>query len=159
MGEPLFELELEDGTKFVLPEKWEDVFVDYFGEGENGHAVLAERLKFLVGKYVAHRAFPSKFDGIGMDEEQSDRQYDDPDFYFESWDEWGAEWRKWGDHVIQHPTHADIAEGLLYQGMRSGLMQKALEEMTPKGKRVPRVITPKQFLEELGEDKDDSVES
>lgn len=150
---PLFVLEFSDGSRFELPTEWEDVFVDYFGEGESGHAQLAERIRYIVLKYIEHRAWPSKFDGITMEEVTDDSRYDDPEFYMESWDEWGEAGRAWGKRTIHHPTRSDIAEALLYQAMRGGLMQKALDEYAKeKGIRAPRVVNPKKFLEELEDD-------
>ena len=61
-----------------------------------------------------------------MKEAGGDAKYDAPDYYWEHWDDWGEEGRAWSNRAIHHPTHADLAEALLYQGMRSGLMQKAL---------------------------------
>lgn len=66
MKQPLFSMNSSDGSRLDLPMEWEDVFVDYFGEGEKGHALLDERIRFIVSKYVEHRAWPSKFDGITM---------------------------------------------------------------------------------------------
>ncbi len=155
---PLFVMEFSDGSRFDLPQHWEDVFVDYFGEGESGHALLAERIRCIVIKYVEHHAWPSKLDGITMEDVKDDSKYDDPEYYMESWDDWEEKGRAWGDRTIHHPTNADIAEALLYQAMRMGLMQKALDEHAKKkGIRPPRVVTPKRFLEELIED--DSQES
>ncbi len=153
MKQPLFSMDFSDGSRLDLPTEWEDVFVDYFGEGEKGHALLAERIRFIVGKYVEHRAWPSKFDGIAMEDARDDSQYDDSEYYFESWDEWGDAGRAWARRTLHHPTNADIAEALLYQAMRGGIMQKALNEMAKKdGRRPTRVVTPKQFLEELEND-------
>lgn len=150
---PLFIMEFTDGSRFELPTKWEDVFVDYFGEGESGHAQLAERIHSIVSKYIEHRAWSSKFDGITMEEVTDDSRYDDPEFYMESWDEWGAAGCAWGKRTIHHPTRSDIAEALLYQAMRGGLMQKALDEYAKeKGIRAPRVVNPKKFLKELEDD-------
>lgn len=150
---PLFVTAFSDGSRFELPTEWEDVFVDYFGAGESGHAQLAERIHYVVSKYIEHRAWPSKFDGITMEEVTDDSRYDDPEFYMERWDEWGEAGRAWGDHAIHHPTQADIAEALLYQAMRGGLMQKALDEYAKeKGIRAPRVVKPNKFLKELEDD-------
>jgi hypothetical protein len=87
------------------------------------------------------------------EEVTDDSRYDDPEFYMESWDEWGERGRAWGKRTIHYPTQADIAEALLYQAMRGGLMQKALNEYAKeKGIRAPRVVNPKRFLEELEDD-------
>lgn len=77
---PLFVIEFSNGSRFELPKEWEDVFVDYFGSGESGHAQLAERIRYIVLKYIEHRAWPSKFDGITMEEATGDSRYDDPEF-------------------------------------------------------------------------------
>lgn len=46
-----------------------------------------------------------------------------------------------------------MAEALLYQAMRGGLIQKALDEYTKEQDiRPPRVVSPKRFLEELRDD-------
>ncbi len=126
---PLFSVTFQDGSTFVLPKEWEDVFADYYGQNRARYPALAERLSFVVGKYVAHRAWPSKFDGFGV-ETEDDSRYDDPDFYFEHWDEWGERGRDWGDRTIGTPTGADIAEAIMYQSMRGGIMQKALDTYT-----------------------------
>jgi hypothetical protein len=80
-------------------------------------------------KYIEHRAWPGKFGGIGLeDEEDSPDRYDNPDFYWEHWDDWGEDGRSWlwGDGPTSvPPTHAEVAEAVLYQSMRVGLMQQA----------------------------------
>lgn len=156
---PLFWMDFSDGSRLELPKEWEDVFVDYFGEGENSHRQLAERIRFIVPKYIEHRAWPSKYDGITMEEAKDDSRYDDAEFYMESWDEWGEAGRAWGARTIQQPTQADIAEALLYQAMRGGLMQKALIAYAQEnGVDAPRVVTPKQFLDELDNDSSESAQ-
>jgi hypothetical protein len=106
-------------------------------------------LKFLVDKYAEHQAWPSKFDGIGM-EELGDEKLDDPGFYTEHWDEWGAEGKAWGKRKIQHPTLADLAEAVLYQEMRLGILQEALNKLAKKsGQPAPRVMTPEEFADLL----------
>src|SRR5712692_1878639 len=86
---PLFRLEFEDGSLFELPKEWEDVFVDYCGQNPKLYARLAERVRFVLGKYIEHRAWPSKFDGIGMEGVEGDTKFDEDDFYWERWEDWG----------------------------------------------------------------------
>ena len=50
---------------------------------------------------------------------------------------------------------AEIAEGVLYQSMRSALLQKALDAMAAeRGTVPPRVVTPAQLLEELDKERE-----
>lgn len=155
--QPIFVVSFEDGSRFVLPADWEDVFVSYFGSDTSGYADIAGRLRFVVGKYLEHRAWPSKFDGIAIEDEEAagDSKYDSPGFYGESWIEWGEEGHAWGDQVIHTPTWAQVAEALLYQHMRSGILQKALDEHAKReGGKAPRVVTPEQLLVELEQRKE-----
>lgn len=147
--QPLFTLTFGDQSTFALPEQWSDVFAEYFGDNPENYARVEVRLRFIVGKYAEHRAFPSKFDGIGLDDE-SDRKYDNPDFYFESWDESRALKAAGIEKPMREPTLAEIAEAAMYQTLRLGLMQKALNQMAKaKGQPAPRVLTPEQFLSEM----------
>ena len=58
--------------------------------------------------------------------------------------------RVWGDREIHRPTLADLAEGVVYQQLRPGILQKALNEMAAhSGQRAPRVLTPEQFVQIL----------
>ncbi len=150
----MFRVKFRDDSAFELLPEWESIFIDYYGRDTGRHARLAERLKFLVDKYAEHQAWPSKFDGIGI-EEAGDEHFDDPDFYFEHWDEWGTEGKIWGKRKIQHPTLADLAEAALYQEMRSGILQKALNKLAEKsGQPAPSVMTPEQFLDLLDKKED-----
>src|SRR5712692_4514290 len=108
----------EDGSLFSVPEPWRDIYRQRFDAVDP--AEFEERLHFVVGKYREHRATPSKFDGIGCKEE-GDAKYDDPAYYFEFWEE-SREYRS------EPPSMSEIAEGVLYQVMRSGIMQKALDD-------------------------------
>ena len=113
---------------------------------------LGERVRFVTGKYIEHCAWPSKFDGItfGEEELEGDRRFDDPDFYWEHWDDWGEAGRRWGDSTIHTPTSAEVAEAVLYQSMRLGILQKAFNEIAKKdGTKPIRVLTPEKFLREL----------
>lgn len=79
-----------------------------------------------------------------------DEYYDDPDFYFEYWKDWREEDRMWGfgENIRKldiPPKWAEVAEAVLYQSIRGGLLQKALQQLESKTK----VVTPKQFLREL----------
>jgi hypothetical protein len=152
----LFSLVFDDGSLFTLPTEWEQVFIAYFGHGSEAHQQIAERLRFVVEKYRGHRAWPSKFDGMLQADRDDDSKYDDPTFYAECWDDWKIERRKWGIRTITNPpTKAEICDAVLYQHMRSGLMQQVLNRMAEeKGIVPPRVITPKQFLEELERQKE-----
>ena len=156
-AEPIFSMTFEDGSRFILPKPWEDVFVDYFGPDAEVYAEVADRLHFVVGKYVAHRAWPSKFDGIGLEEELGDdSKYDHPDFYWEHWDDWRETELEWGGRSIHTPTWADVAEAVLYYHMRSGILQKVLNEVAKKeGVNPIRVVTPEQLLKELEHHKEE----
>jgi hypothetical protein len=47
------------------------------------------------------------------------------------------------------PT-VEVAEAVLYQSMRAGLLQQALDRLaTEQGMEAPRVVTPERFLEML----------
>jgi len=93
----MLSIPFDDGSVFNLPKEWEDVFVDYFGINPDSYPLVAERLKYVTGKYVGHRAWPSKFDG--MDAQAEDRKielsdYDNPEFYMQRWEDeeiiWGS---------------------------------------------------------------------
>ena len=100
-------------------------------------------MRFVVGKYAEHRAMPSKFDGIGV-EETGDAEYDDPNYYFDLWDE---PFR--GEPLAEPPGLSQIAEEVLYQSLRSVLMQKALDGYaTEHGTKPIRVVTPEELLDE-----------
>jgi hypothetical protein len=132
----------EDGSLFSVPSGWRDVYERYFGATEP--VELEARLRFVVGKYWAHRAMPSKFDGVGC-EEEGDAKYDDPEYYVERWDD-PASWEYRGEP----PSMAEVAEQVLYHSMRSGLMQQALDEYAAeRGTKPVRVLTPEELLQEL----------
>jgi hypothetical protein len=151
---PLFRLEFEDGSLFELPNEWEDVFVDSYGQNPKVYARLAERVRFVLGKYIEHQAWPSKFDGIDMEEGEGDTKFDEDDFYWERWVDWGEAGREWDGRKILKPTWAEIAEAMLYQSMRRGILQEALDEMaTKEGQKQARVVTPEEFLDELNRKK------
>lgn len=137
-----FRIPFPDGSVFVLPKRWEDVFVDTFGFEPARYPEVNERVTFVTGKHVAHRAFPAKggLDGIyrqgkiGWDVEDTDDALDDPDFYMEHWDDWGPEGRALEDRRITNPpTHAQIAEGVMYQLLRGGILQKRLQRRAEGG--------------------------
>lgn len=135
----IFSVKLADKSVFNLPKEWESVFIDYYGSGQTNYQVVADRLKFVVQKYVRHKAWPSKYDGIGLEEIDNDSKYDNPDFYWETW--------KSRD---KKPTQAEIADQVMYQSMRVGILNKSLQDYANrKGKQVPRVVTPEQFLKEV----------
>lgn len=148
---PVLAVAFPDGSRFVLPEVWEDVFADTFGFNPDILPEVETRLRFLVAKYEDHQAWPSKFDGIGMDDEsEDDLRYDVSDFYWEHWDD---ERHIWTDRPVGTPTSAAIAEAVLYQSMRGGLMQKALQTLAEEtGRPAPRVVTPEQLLREMEAD-------
>lgn len=152
----LFTVSFDDGSVFALPHSWRDVFEDYFGAYPSQYAFVAERLRFVVSKYRVHRAWPTKFDGL-LFEEHDDRCYDEPDFYFEHWDDWDAEGRSWGEGSISAPpTDAQLAEAVLYQAMRAGILQKALDTYAQEtGTTAPRVMTPEQFMQEFEQNQND----
>jgi hypothetical protein len=147
----LIEVSFPDGSRFSLPREWEDIVVDAFGHNPDVYGAVAERLRFVTGKYVEHRAWPTKFDGIIFTEGPTrDEWLDDPDFYWEHWEEWGDEGRQWGNRVIREPTWADVADGVMYKFLRPGILQKALQAMAEeRGVPAPRVVSPERFLTEL----------
>lgn len=141
-----YEILFDDGSLFVVPAPWREVYETYFGAADP--AELEARLRFVVGKYVEHRAIPSKFDRIAVTAE-SDARYDDPAYYVESWDDQN-EWRGPTDH---RPTMARIAEGVLYYAMRVGLLQKVANDYASEhGTKPIRVMTVEQLLEEEGDE-------
>lgn len=149
MEKSLFSLSFADGSHFVLPEEWEEVFVATYGADPAAYPPLAERLRYIVGKYIEHRAWPSKFDGLGLETESPDiGRYDDPDFYFEHWDDLAREGFAWdGRPLSVPPTWTEVAEAVLYFSMRAGLLQQALDRLAKEqGKEAPQVVTPEQFL-------------
>lgn len=122
----------DDGSLFVIPATWREVYGRYFGALDP--AEFEARLRFVVGKYAAHRATPSKLDGIGVAEE-GDAKYDDAAFYAEGWD----------DPIAYEggraPTLASLAEGVLYHAMRVGLLQKGADDYAAEhGTKPIRVI-------------------
>ena len=132
----------EDGSFFSVPPGWREVYARYFGATDP--VELEPRLRFVVGKYRAHRAMPSKFDGIGC-EEEGDAKYDDPDYYFERWDDPASQ-----EYRGEPPSMAEVAEQVLYLSMRSGLLQQALDDYAAEhGTKPVRVLTTEELLEEL----------
>lgn len=158
MRESLFSLSFADGSQFVLPEAWEQVFIAYYGADSAAYPALAEQLVYVVSKYIEHRAWPSKFDGIGTEREGEDiNQYDDPNFYFERRDDLDSEELIWGSRSLSlPPTQAEVAEAVLYQSMRAGLLQQALDTLAnERGIEAPRVVTPERFLEMLEQEQEE----
>lgn len=62
-----YEFLFDDGSLFVVPAPWREVYERYFGATDP--AELEARLRFVVGKYMEHEAVPTKFDGIGVSAE------------------------------------------------------------------------------------------
>lgn len=153
---PFLRVKFQDASEFSLPQDWEDVFVDYYGSNPDFYPSVAEKLRFVTGKYVENKAWPSKFDGLQFEVEEEetgkkigDEKYDDPEFYWEKWEDWGVEGIEWGlpRRKLQNPPKwSDVAEAVMYQSMRGGLLQKALLRMGSQ----TRVVTPKQFIREMG---------
>ena len=140
-----YEFLFDDGSLLVVPAPWREVYERYFGALDP--AEFETRLRFVVGKYMEHKATPSKFDGIGVTEE-GDAKYDDPAFYAEGWDD-AIDL----DDVRQSPTMASLAEALLYQAMRVGLLQKMADDYAAEhGTKPIRVITPDELNQLLDED-------
>lgn len=140
-----YEFLFDDGSLFVVPAPWREVYERYFGAADA--AELEARLRFVVGKYMAHGAIPSKLDGIGVTE-QGDSRYEDPAYYAECWDDQGGL-----DRAAGPPTMAAVAEGVLYQAMRVGLLQKMADDYAAAhGTKPIRVITVEQLLEESREE-------
>lgn len=140
-----YEFLFEDGSLFVVPVPWRDVYEMYFGAADP--AELEARLRFVVGKYMEHRAIPTKFDGIGVTEE-GEARYDDPAYYAERWDDPHSR-----ERLDEPPTMATVAKAVLYQAMRVGLLQKMANDYAAEhGTKPIRVLTAEQMLAELGED-------
>jgi hypothetical protein len=136
-----YEFLFEDGSLLSVPAAWRDVYERRFAATPPKQ--LEARLRFVVGKYIEHRAMPSKFDGIGV-EEAGDAKYDDPAYYFDLWDD-----PLWGSPLAETPSMSQIAEEVLYQRLRSGLMQKALDQYAAEhGTKPIRVVTPEELLDE-----------
>lgn len=137
-----YEFLFDDGSIFVVPAEWREVYDKYFGAADP--AEVEARLRFVVSKYMEHEAFPTKFDGIGVAAE-GDARYDDPAYYFETWDD-ADEWER----RDRPPTMAAVAEAVLYQAIRVGLMQQAANDYAAAHGTTPiRVLTPDQLLDEL----------
>ncbi len=123
-----FEVTFEDGSRFELPEDWEDVFGDFCHNSEF-HPKIAERLRFLAVKYMEHQAMPSWLDCYGEDD---DPQLNDDSSYHLKWysfnnDSDYREFTSWRETPLQiPPTEADIAEALLYYAMKDRLLQQRL---------------------------------
>lgn len=146
----IFSVKFNDDSTFRLPKGWKSIFIKYFGSDPDKYGQVADRLRFLVEKYVKHKAWPSKFDGIGLEreDEQNDSKYDNPEFYWETWD--SRERNPWDLDPERDPTHAEIAEQVMYQSMRVGILGKIMKDVAKKtGKPPVRVVTPEQFLKEL----------
>jgi len=142
----MFIVPFDDGSVFELPEEWEPVFVDYFGPNPESYKAVEVRLRFITGKYMEHKAWPSKFDGIGV-EISGDEKYDEPNFYWETWEDSLDYRQEWSGRA---PTWSEVAEAVLYQQMRPGILQKVLQDYAEKtGKPAPRVVTPRELLREL----------
>jgi hypothetical protein len=140
-----YEFLFDDGSLFVVPAPWREVYEGYFGALDPDE--FEARLRFVVGKYNENRAVPSKFDGIGVTED-GDAKYDDPAFYAEGWDDAIAP-----EIAGLAPTMASLAEGVLYYAIRVGLMQRAADDYAAEhGTKPIRVITLEQLAGPLDEE-------
>lgn len=140
-----YEFLFADGSLFVVPAPWREVYERYFGATDP--AELEARLRFVVGKYMEHEATPSKFDGIGVTAD-GDARYDDPAYYAATWDDQDG-WER----TERRPTMASVAEGVLYYAMRVGLLQKMADDYAAAhGTKPIRVVTVEQLLEESGQE-------
>lgn len=140
-----YEFLFDDGSLFVVPSAWHEVYERYFGAVDP--AEFEARLRFVVGKYKQHRATPSKFDGIGV-AEHGDAKYDDPAFYAEGWDDAIAL-----EGIRPAPTMASLAEGVLCNAMRVGLLQKVADDYAAQhGTKPIRVISLDQLDDLLDEE-------
>jgi hypothetical protein len=136
-----YEFLFEDGSLLSVPAAWRNVYERRYRDMPSGE--VDARLRFVAGKYFEHRAMPSKFDGIGVEATGDDR-YDDPAYYVDLWDE---PFR--GEPLTEPPSMSQIAEEVLYQSIRSGLMQEALDDYAAEhGTKPIRVVTPEELLEE-----------
>jgi hypothetical protein len=144
-----FSVGFEDGSIFVLPQGWSDAFIVKFGSKPAQFHAVEQQLRFIAGKYYEHQAFPSKFDGIMFGNEpegydpDSDSRYDFDEYYLESW---GEGFRDFGN-TSNPPSLADIGEGVMYQVLRTLLMQAAIKSM---GSEIA-IMTPEDFLSGKGQ--------
>lgn len=149
-----FSIAFEDGSQFVLPPAWEDVFQKYFGKDPVFYPWVEQQIRFIAKKYFEHQAWPSKFDGLCLSEEElkDDKKFDDLRYYTEGWDERKLFFNDEETKPNKTPSLADIAHDVLYQAMRVGLMQKTLDDYAKeKGTKPIRVVTPEDFLRTLEE--------
>jgi hypothetical protein len=126
----VFTVELQDGSVFRLPARWERVFYVKFGNNPQRLRELEERLRFVTSKYYEHRAWPSKFDGLffddppeGCDPDNFSR-YDYDQYYGENWGERAATALE-----SNPPTMAQVAEAAMYQSLRILLMRQAFKDL------------------------------
>lgn len=130
-----------------MPKEWEKAFDARLAP--LGHAVVEERLRFLVGKYWEHGATPSKFDGLACDAFTPNGKYKNPHTH-EGDDCYDCD-AYYGEDGSPDTTLAELAEGVIYQQLRTTLMQQIFDEYAAAhGTKPVRVITPDQLLEELG---------
>lgn len=124
-----FELTFEDGSRFKLPEDWEEVFGDYSRHNPEFHPKIAERLRFLAVKYMEHQAMPNWLDCFGPGD---DSQLDVDSSYHLNWHNFNSDddylkFTPWRETPFQMPpTQANIAEALLYYAMKDRLLQQRL---------------------------------
>ena len=143
-----YEFLFDDGSLFVVPAPWREVYERSFGAIDPD--AFEERLRFVVGKYREHGAMPSKFDGIGVTTD-GDAKYDDPAYYADGWDDDAHL-----DGAAATPTMASVAEGVLYYAMRVGLLQKVVDDYAAEhGTKPIRVVS----LDELAQDLDEEAET
>lgn len=152
--EPLIKVDFEDGSTFKLPVDWEDVFMDRFGFNQEVYPAVIERLMFVANKYIEHQAWPDKLDGIFLGEredELGESKYDTYDYYEEFWCDWGEAGLEWGEErIFDPPTAAQVAKAVMYQQLRIGIMQKALDNYREQyGGKYVQVLTPEGFAREI----------
>lgn len=161
--QPLLRIDFPDGSVLSMPEEWEAVFIAKYGSETKTLEHITERIRYITGKYVENQAWPSKFDGLHPNVDPDDpNPYENPDYYVEHWEDWPESGLEgWGENAVQTPpTWAQVADAVVYQGIRLGLMQKAMDRIAAKeGVKAPRVFSPQQFLDELERHKKDQAEN
>jgi hypothetical protein len=142
--QPVLTLDFEDGSRFELPKDWEDAFHDRFGLNPQVIPQVGDRVRFIAGKYIAHEAWPSKYDKGLLDPDGmiEDEDLDNPRFYKEHWRSWGAEGKKWGairgkEVLTNPPSQADVAAGVVYKFLRVSLLQKVAFEIAEADGATP----------------------
>lgn len=143
----IYEFLFEDGSRFAVPEDWREVYERRLKRVDA--AEFEARLRFLIGKYLEHRATPSTYDGMVCPIE-GDARFDDQRFYFDTWDN---PWNEGSFRAEAPPSVAAMAERVLYHILRPELLQQALDRLSAERSQTPpRVMTAEEFVREFGQE-------